>query len=220
VKNNENNGGAPATPRRGGAVVSWFSKGETMMDDIFSDERLKYFDNTSDVWESRTVKKILRKTWSEWLSKRDWLIFITLTFREETHKEIAIRKFYKLIRVLNEKICGKHYTNYVGHSYFSYIAGIEYQIRDVIHFHALIDRPVSFITIHNLWNEWAGFAEVELVKQNENAVHYVTKYITKDGEMLTPYFAKKIFTPLILPWWWKEQENGKVEENDQENILS
>ena len=190
------------------------------MDDLFSEEGMKYFDNASDVWESRTTKKLLRKTWSEWLSMRDWLIFVTLTFRDETYQETALKKFYKLIRVLNEETFGKHYTNYVGHSYFSYVGGIEYQIRDVIHFHVLIDRPVNFLAIHKYWNAWAGFAEVELVKQNENAVYYVTKYITKDGEMMAPYFAKKIYTPTFIPWWWKEQEIKEIEENDQENILS
>ncbi|MDP8267128.1 MAG: hypothetical protein P9L97_00240 [Candidatus Tenebribacter davisii] len=186
----------------------------------FSSDSLQYFDNTSDAWDSRVVRKLLRKTWSEWLSMRKWCVFLTLTFRDETYPETALKKLNYLIRMLNEETFGKHYTNYVGHSYFSYVASIEYQKRDVIHFHVLIDRPVNFRAIHKYWNYIAGFAKVELVQQNENAVYYVTKYVAKCGEMGLPYFAKKIYTPPFIPNWWKEQENAEVEENDQENILS
>ena len=69
--------------------------------------------------------------------------------------------------MLNEETFGKRYTNYVGHSYFSYVASIEYQKRDVIHFHMLIDRPVDFRAVHKYWNIIAGFAKAELVQQNE-----------------------------------------------------
>jgi len=190
------------------------------MNDIFSDENLKYFDHPSEAWDSRVVRKDLRKTWSEWLSMRQWRVFLTLTFRDETYPETAMRLLYRLIRKLNEEVVCLRYINYVGHSYFSYVASIEYQKRDVIHFHVLIDRPVNFEAIHTYWNKWAGFAKVELVKQNENAVYYVTKYIAKCGEMGLPYFAKKIYTPTFLPKWWKEQENEGIENNDQKNILS
>lgn len=190
------------------------------MDELFTNENLDYFDNTSDIWDSKIVKKMLRKTWSEWLSMRNWRVFLTLTFREETYPETALRKLKYLIRILNEETFGLRYINYVGHSYFSYIASIEYQKRDVIHFHVLIDRPVNFQTIHKYWNAWAGFAKPELVKLNENAVYYLTKYITKNGEMGLPYFAKKLYTPTFLPNWWIEQENKGIEEINQIEILS
>lgn len=189
------------------------------MSDIFSNDVIKYFDHPAEAWDSRVVRKVLRKTWSEWLSMRRWRVFLTLTFRDETYPETALKRLKYLIRILNEEAFGLHYTNYVGHSYFSYVASIEYQKRDVIHFHVLIDRPVNFKAIHAYWNQWAGFAKVELVKQNEDAVYYVTKYIAKCGEMGLPFFAKKIYVPTFLPKWWKEQEYEGIENNDQKNIL-
>ncbi len=189
------------------------------MTELFSADGLRYFDHPSDAWESREGKNIVRKNWSEWLSKRKWRVFLTLTFREETSPEIALKLFQKLVQILNEEVFGKHYTNYVGHSYFSYVVGIEFQKRGTIHFHVLIDRPVNFETINRLWNAWAGFAKPESIKQNENAVYYVTKYAAKCGQMEPPYFAKKIYTPGFLPPWWPELEEETSETNDQNNIL-
>jgi hypothetical protein len=67
-----------------------------------------------------------------------------LTFRKETAPDVAKSKFKGLVKTLNQDVYGKRYTKKVGHSYFSYIQGIEYQRREVIHFHVLIDRPVNF----------------------------------------------------------------------------
>ena len=189
------------------------------MSDQFSNEALQYFDHPSDAWDSREIKKTIRKEWSEWLSKKNWCVFLTLTFRNETSEETAIKLFRLLVRYLNEEVYGKHYTHYVDHSYFSYVVGIEYQIREVIHFHALMDRPVDFLLINRLWNAWAGFAKPEVIKNNEHAVYYVTKYAAKCGQMEPPFFAKKIYIPVFLPYWWKEQTEIVIENNDQKNIL-
>jgi hypothetical protein len=193
--------------------------GSKKMSDPFSNEVLQYLDHPSDAWDSRESKKTLRKEWSEWLSKKNWCVFLTLTFREETYPEIALKLFKFLVRKLNEEVYGPHYTNYVGHSYFSYVVGIEYQIRGTIHFHALTDRPVNFVLIRRLWNAWAGFAKPEIIKHNENAVYYVTKYAAKCGQMEPPFFAEKEHTPLLLPPWWKEQVDEVSETNDQINTL-
>jgi hypothetical protein len=189
------------------------------MTDLFSKESLDYFDNASEVWESLECRKIMRKEWSEWLSMRKWCVFLTLTFREETSPEVALRLFQLLVRKLNENVYGDHYTRYVHHSYFSYVVGIEYQSRGTIHFHVLIDRPVNFTLIHTLWNAWAGFAKPEIIMQNENAVYYVTKYAAKCGQMEPPFFAKKKYTPAFLPQWWKEADEEITETNDQANAL-
>ena len=59
--------------------------------------------------------------------ERIWIVFLTLTFREETAYDVAIAKFKRLVRVINKKVVGNQYTNIVKHSYFSYVLGIEYQ---------------------------------------------------------------------------------------------
>jgi hypothetical protein len=189
------------------------------MSDPFSKEVLQYFDHPSEAWDSRESKKTIRKEWSKWLSERNWCVFLTLTFRKETSEETALKLFRFLVRNLNEEVYVKHYINYVQHSYFSYVVGIEYQVREVIHFHALIDRPVNFELINRLWNAWAGFAKPEIIRNNEHAVYYVTKYAAKYGQLEAPFFAKKIYTPTFLPPWWKEQVEEVSENNDQKNSI-
>lgn len=118
---------------------------------------------------------------------------------------MANKLFKRLVATLNEDVFGDHYTRYVGHSYFSYVVGIEYQKRDVIHFHVLIDRPVYYLRIHTLWNAWAGFGWTEIVKDLDKVVNYVSKYIVKGGEIL-PYLAPQKYMPFHKFPWWKEND--------------
>ena len=60
------------------------------------------------------------------------LIFVTLTFKDPIAPEPAFNIWWRLVRLLNEGSFGRHYTRIVGHAYFSYVLGIEYQRRDVV----------------------------------------------------------------------------------------
>jgi hypothetical protein len=169
------------------------------------EEVFKQFDHPADAWDSRIVRRKLAAENAAWIgSLRPWSRFVTLTFRNETPTDVAMSKFRKLVTSLNREVFGKHYARIVGHSYFSYVLGIEQQKRDVIHFHMLADRPLHFERIHKLWNEWAGFAWTEIVESREKVVEYVCKYVTKGGEVL-PYLAKKAFVPPVVRDWWIER---------------
>ena len=85
---------------------------------------------------------------------------------------------------------------------FKYFGISEYQNRGVIHFHVLIDKPVNFDLIHTLWNRWAGFARPERILLFGHVVRYVTKYVSKGGEII-PYFTDMDIEPMFLPNWWK-----------------
>jgi hypothetical protein len=176
---------------------------------ISNDENYNFFDEFDDPiqgWNSKFMRKILVKNWVEYLGRTDWTTFLTLTFREECIPEKANRLFRLLIRRLNEELLGKNYRNYVDHSYFSYCKGIEYQRRGIIHFHVLIDRPVHYKLIHDFWDSVAGFAWTTVIKQDINAITYVSKYASKDGEV-EPYFAKIAkYTPMEKPIWWLASE--------------
>ena len=74
--------------------------------------------------------------------------------------------------------------------------------RGVIHFHVLIDKPVPFQLIHKTWNDIAGFAWAERTENLADVVRYVTKYISKGGEII-PFMAKKDYQPNLLPYWWE-----------------
>ena len=160
----------------------------------------------SDLWNTKTGRRVLTCVYEDYLFElADWQVFITLTFREETYLETAKKRFYKLVRVLNEDAFGKRYRRFVKHSYFSYVLATEYQLRDVIHFHFLADRPLNFQLIHDWWQEKAGFAHTDIIKNREKAVYYVVKYVVKGGE---PEFYERESDrlPHVMPSWWKEPE--------------
>jgi hypothetical protein len=187
---------------------------ETNFDDIF-----KKFDDPYDAWDGKEARKLLATANAEWLySLRPWSLFLTLTFKDERSPDVAKFFFNRLIRTLNQETFGKHYTRIVGHSYFSYVFAMEYQRREVVHFHVLIDRPVNFDRIHILWNSWAGFAWTQVVKDKNDVVNYVCKYISKGGEVY-PFLAKKIFTPRVLPYWWKLPDIETDGNKDEKDIL-
>ena len=102
-------------------------------------EILSRFDDIFEAWECKSVKKLDAKANAEWIAGlSDWIVFLTLTFREETAYDVAKAKYLRLVRELNKSVVGNQYTNFVKHSYFSYVLGIEYQRRGVIHFHVLM----------------------------------------------------------------------------------
>ena len=170
------------------------------------EEYLPYEQNPGDLWESRIGRGALLKAYQNYLfDLADWQVFVTLTFRDETYNDVALSRFRGLIRVLNEDVFGKHYRRIVGHSYFSYVTALEYQLREVIHFHFLADRPLNFQLLHDWWQEKAGFAYTEIIKERKKAVYYVVKYVVKGGEPEI-YQRKSDRLPLAMPSWWKEPE--------------
>jgi hypothetical protein len=77
------------------------------------------------------------------------------------------------------------------------------QQRDVIHYHALIDRPIDFELLHKHWNRYYGFAWISIIRDQQKAVEYVTKYALKEDNIR--FFIRK--RPFIIrdsPAWWLE----------------
>lgn len=184
------------------------------MNNIQEYDFFEEFDDPVEGWHSKFMRKRIAEAWVDFLSVKHWTSFITLTFRDETYPDVANRLFQFLVRKLNQELFGRRYMNTIGPCYFSYAKGIEYQRRDVIHFHVLVDRPIHYDLIHRFWNAYAGFAQASPIKSVPNAVEYVTKYASKDGEV-DPFFAKKLYTPLIIPKWWMEEEMKSL--NEQRN---
>lgn len=135
------------------------------------------------------------------LSLTSWKSFITLTFKEPVGVDVALAKVKSLVALLNKRMYGKHYTRLVGHSYFSYAMGMEFQRRDVIHFHLLVDKSVDFQLIHSWWGACAGFAYIEEITDRSKVVNYVCKYVLKGGEVWL-YKSKRDLMPRKRPIWW------------------
>jgi len=143
--------------------------------------------------------------WVRWLAdQRDWSTFITLTFKDPIGQEEALEAWRRLVRTLNKQVVGDHYTRIVKHSYFSYCLGIERQLRGCLHFHVIVDRPFDFQLLHRYWNKAAGWAWIDKINDRDGAVEYLTKYITKRGEIM-PYLAApppyELKPGKAFTWW-------------------
>ena len=159
-------------------------------------------------WESYQVKDLIRTETEKWVfGLADWKSFLSLTFRDEKTPDVANSLFKWFVRKNNEHAYGKHYTQKVKHSYFSYVFGLEYQTRDVVHFHALVDQPLDFSYVHRIWGSRCGFAWVDgNIKSKAKAVNYVCKYCVKGGQ-IEAYVAERHIRPEVLPYWWQSGVN-------------
>lgn len=157
-------------------------------------------------WESREVRKILASELSGWVQGlANWTSFVTLTFRENKFPDVAWSLFQWFVRQNNIHALGKHYTRKAGHSYFSYAVGMEYQTRDVVHFHVLVDKPIDYSYVHFTWGDRCGFAWIDTdLKDKNKVIDYVCKYVLKGGQV-DVYKSKVDFTPQNPPLWWVDR---------------
>lgn len=127
----------------------------------------------------------LRNEYIEWITfLADWRDFITLTYRYDyVSPERAKNDFNRLLIELNKDCIGRYYTKKIGHSYFTYVLGMEYQKREVVHFHIISDGVLNYDLIHSWWGDHCGFSWIENVRISEvyTVCDYLTKYIVKGG---------------------------------------
>jgi hypothetical protein len=126
----------------------------------------------------------LRDAWIQFIRKLeplDW--FATFTFREPVHPEQANRRLHRFIRTLNEIRFGKRYREKgLG---VCLINALEWQKREVLHFHSLIGgglRDLDRFHWMELWNRDNGFARI-YPYDPAGAPGYVSKYVVKGGEI-------------------------------------
>lgn len=149
----------------------------------------------------------LRNEWASFIaSKASWLSFWSLTFAEQdrTHdvtREEALQLWRRLVQRLNARLYGNHYTRLVGHSYFSYALAYEYQKRGMLHMHVLVDKRTDWELVNRLWRHWAGIVKVERVDDAEGACGYISKYVSKGGDV-DMYIAKSCKEPAFKPLWY------------------
>lgn len=133
--------------------------------------------------------KTLHRGWTTFLQWYEWQWFCTLTFRDMVHPESADKRFRTLISKLNRELFGPRWSKKPNETAY-WTRGIEYQKRDVLHFHALVgchSRDLNSCTTRRQWadewNELAGFARIEKIRSAKEAARYVTKYVTKGGQI-------------------------------------
>lgn len=126
--------------------------------------------------------------WAEYLGNADFRArsMLTLTWRGEgVSVDQALWWWSKLVAVLNETMGGNSYTKRWGHSYFSYVVGVERTRAGVVHLHSVVDEPVAFTVVHSWWEQHCGFAWISAAKSSgdDQQLRYVLKYATKDGDL-------------------------------------
>lgn len=203
---------AAATSKPEGSAVredaepSGKSQGEQVEKEKAITDLVSGYANPHEGWESLQVKKRLRGEYEKWIfGLSEWKSFVTLTFRDEKTPDVANSLFKWFVRKNNEHAFGKHYTQKVGHSYFSYVVGMEKQTRDVVHFHVLVDKPLDFSFVHKFWGKRCGYVWIDgSLESKAKAVNYVCKYCIKGGEIET-FKQEKNIVPDEVPEWWKNE---------------
>jgi hypothetical protein len=81
-------------------------------------------------------REALRDAWIALLGRWEWEWFCTFTFRDLVHPEAADKRFRVLISQANRVLWGVRW--YQRRQGLRWVRALEYQKRDVIHYHALL----------------------------------------------------------------------------------
>ncbi len=147
-----------------------------------------YNNYTTNVRQSKAMSyNVIQNLAEAWiqlirrLEPLDW--FCTFTFREPVHPEQANRCLGRFVKMLNEIKFGKRYREKsLG---VCLINALEWQKRDVLHFHSLIGGGLSELDRFawmEIWNRDNGFARIYPYDVS-GAPGYVSKYVLKGGEI-------------------------------------
>ena len=144
--------------------------------------------------------------YADLLKRRAWHWFATLTFRPDherasggMHPEKADKCFRVLISKINRELYGVRWYK-TQHGGIQWARGQEFHKSGRIHFHAVIAAPndnLNSLTRRMRWVEWwwkeMGIARIEEPKSQDDINAYVSKYVTKDGEVdFSPNFDRYV----------------------------
>ena len=140
------------------------------------------------------IKIDLKEGWVEFIKRYEpYTWYVTLTFAEPKHPEAAHKAFKRWIRHINESLYNRRYRE--REKGVTYFKCMEYQKRDVIHFHCLIGDPNLYklkrLDFMKAWecgcygtNELVnGYARIDKYNASRGAVNYCSKYVLKGGEI-------------------------------------
>jgi hypothetical protein len=133
----------------------------------------------------------VRPAWAEWLGARPWDLFLTLTSDGRTHPEALHKRFRYVAHKMSDHLYGRAVTR--RGCPIEYVNAIERHKSGWPHAHALMRLPGVDLADRNQLNlvEWqkfitetGGWCRLEPLGDQANVVSYVTKYVTKDGELI------------------------------------
>jgi len=151
-------------------------------------------DTVQKLSSSGFVKVDLKDAWINFIKRYEpYTWYVTLTFKEPKHPESADKAFFRWIRHINECLYGRRYRE--KKKGVTYIKCMEYQKRDVIHFHCLIGDPHLYkLKRWDFMKAWEydcyrskelvnGYARIFKYNAARGAVNYCSKYVLKGGEI-------------------------------------
>lgn len=133
----------------------------------------------------------LAQAWREFIAQFPMHWFCTFTFTDSVHPERAVKLFRLFIKRLNRALYGSHFER-KGQAGVFWVLAWEYQKRGVLHFHALLGdvedlnaraRRLEWMDAWHGFGPPAGFARIEEIESQDAVRDYVTKYVTKGGQI-------------------------------------
>ena len=168
---------------------------------LLAQQRFRIADPVADVGFTS-----LQAAYAGFLSRYSWDWFCTFTFRCATHPEAARKYFGLWVSLLNRHLFGTNWYR-KGKSVFWVLAYERHQ-SGALHMHALVSHPVSDLNYRarrlefmDLWNglgkadvrsplgrlissaKGPGFARIAAADNRCAVSAYVSKYVTKGGEI-------------------------------------
>lgn len=130
------------------------------------------------------------------------------------HPEAALKAFRFFISNLNVALYGKNWGKR-WHYGCQWALGQEFHKDGRLHFHALISAPTGDLweltrvsQWHRFWLQEWGFNRIERPRSQADVADYVSKYVTKDGEVeFSPNFRSWV-PP--LPGYTRVAEQGRL----------
>ncbi len=133
----------------------------------------------------------LRESWAEWLSQRPWDLFLTLTSEHRTHPEALHKRFCWYRNQMSDELYGRSVTRRCNP--IEFVNGIERHKSGFPHSHALLRLPnvdlaersqFSLADWQQRMSKTGGWAWLSRPRDQADVTSYVTKYVTKDGELV------------------------------------
>ena len=128
--------------------------------------------------EHRTLtddwKKVASRDYSSFLDPHQFEWFATFTFKDEKHPETANKSFRHWVNLTNKDIYGKNWNRRFPHG-VKWVRALEWQKREVIHYHALISgvKDTNYQLAHYAARRWltemeCGFARIECIPKEDS----------------------------------------------------
>ena len=135
-----------------------------------------------------TQSQLLQEAWIELLEPFGFQWFCTLTFELNLHPEAGFKKFRRFTNEINRALYGRRWMK-SAQGGIHWVVALERQKRGVIHFHALMGSPEDLnqvarrLSWMDRWEQLAGFARIEPIRDNTAVRRYVTKNVIKGGDI-------------------------------------